>query len=269
MTSRIISGGRTAEDVIRAHLEGLAREEAEKELKAKKKEIEVDRKPAEVKSVTTIKADNAYNPADYIILPGKVHGSYSYPDLVVSMDRYYHGKNWDQAHEELNKEGYHMQNPRQFVDFLNLLRSGNVNDGLGKALSSDRIEVIYKEITEVREPWRAEWHDAKFFKRDEDWFIIYHKIKSDGTLEEVTESLEECLMEDKTPGISLDYWLANATQQGLPFKKTKKGGLYYWNPRDGSVARFGAGSDRVVFYCDWDPLYSDGGLGVRRQKIFP
>ena len=74
-------------------------------------------------------------------------------------------------------------------------------------------------------------------------------------------------MEDKQPGISLDYWLHNANNQGLPPKNISDGSIYYWYPRDKAVARFGANSGGVDLIAFRDPAYSDSSLGVRAAKI--
>src|SRR3989338_788157 len=79
-------------------------------------------------------------PGGYIILPGRKHGSYDYPDLLVPTDRSHKGKNWHQTQESLYLDGAYMITPRQFVDFINLLRSGNVYDGLGVKLDNKRVK---------------------------------------------------------------------------------------------------------------------------------
>ena len=86
-------------------------------------------------------------------------------------------------------------------------------------------------------------------------------------MNEVTEELEDCLIEDKTPGINLDSWLSNSNKQGLPDKKTSVGDLYYWSPRDNAVARFYANSNWAVLSCNGYPDSSNRVLGVRRAKI--
>jgi len=118
-------------------------------------------------------------------------------------------------------------------------------------------------IIEVKDPWRSEWLDAKFSKQNDQFRITYHKIKQDGTLEEVTESLEDCLITDKQPGIDLSSWLTNGTNQGLPKKSTSDGSIWYLSPRDGAVARFVAVTDGAGLYCYWGPYVTNASLGVR------
>ena len=210
------------------------------------------------------------NPETYLVLPGKSHGSYSYPDLLVPTQRTHLGETWDQVSQSVPREGI-MLTIRQYADFLSHLKSGRaVYDGKGARFDQSKVNALLDDILTVRSPYRAEWLDAKFSKMGlvrATWNITYHKIENDGRLTEVTEPLQDCLRENKTPGINLEYWLNNATQQGLPPKDTPNGNLYYWNPSDGRVARFGADSDGVDLGCNWDPRYSDGGLGVRVAKI--
>ena len=171
----------------------------------------------------------------------------------------------------LRKNDEYMLTPRQFVDFLALLKSGNASDENGNAVNPAQLEAILDEITEVKDPWRAEHLDAKFDSSGlirKTFRITYHKIKSDGTIEEVTEPLEDCLMSDKEPGIDLDDWLKNANNQGLPKPDAKKGDLWYWYPRNGAVARFRANSDRANLNCNRNPTNTNDALGVRPAKLY-
>jgi len=90
---------------------------------------------------------------------------------------------------------------------------------------------IYNEIAEVRDPWRAEWLDADFKVINEILHINYnHRTVNAELKPQNSEPLENCLMENKTPGIDLEAWLKNANRQGLPPTNIKKGSLYYWHP---------------------------------------
>lgn len=210
------------------------------------------------------------DPQNYIILPSKSHGNYSYPDLLVAMDRTHQGKNWTDAHAALHQEDAFMINIRQFVDFLNLLKSGAVLDGTGNPVPQPRIQSILDEILTVRSPWRSEWLDAKFEVKGgnilgmgKETYVNYDYRNGQST---VAKKLADYLKLDKTPGIDIDDWLANADQYGLPKESVKQGNLYYWYPRDGAVARFYAVSGRADLYCSWVPSYSDASLGVRAAR---
>jgi hypothetical protein len=219
------------------------------------------------KEVIVPSAASIENPEKYIILEGKTHGSYSYPDMVVAMEKSHHNNNQDVTHQLLQQEHSYMLTFRQGVDFFNLLRSGKAYDGRGQQVTPQRLQEVLDDIMKVQGSWRAERFDAMFSKQGRQLNIIYHIIQPDGSLQEVTEALDDCLMKDKKPGIDLQYWLQNATPQGLPPKNIPNGDLWYWHPRDGRVARFDAVSDGACLDCDGNPQYSGSGLGVRVAKI--
>jgi len=119
----------------------------------------------------------------------------------------------------------------------------------------------------------AEWLDADFKVKDKKLYINYnHVLDSNGNLiYKNSEVLDKAtLMEDKTPGISLeDYLTNNNTKQGLPSKNVKSGDFYYWFPGDdnNSVARFDADSGGAGLDGDRDPSsVRDSSLGVFAVK---
>ncbi len=206
---------------------------------------------------------------DYLILEHRTHGSYSYPDLLVSKTLSHHGKNWYQSHEALHAEDFEMLTLRQFVDFLNLLKSKKAFDGKGNKVSSSELEDILKEITEQRGPWRAEWLDADFQVVKDKLHLNYEHRYVQGKLQpQRSEPLQGCLMENRTPGIDLDDYLKRATSQGMPPADVKSGSLYYWKPMsdNNSVARFRAFAGGVDLDCRGDPQRSSAALGVRRSR---
>jgi hypothetical protein len=227
------------------------------------------------------------NPEDYILLPGKTHGSYSYEDLFVLMYRlgmsseveqvanqlgyqlsnsakesngrdYIGNINWKQALSLNLALGGRTLNPRQFADFLLLLKSGNAVDGVGKRVSKQKLTNILKEIIEVREPWRSEWLDADFkYLNRKLWLYSDHKLANVSLDANYKKELENCLMEDVK--ISLD----SINEQGLP---TKTGNDFnYWFSREDnkSVAGFVANSDRALLGCCGNPASTNPSLGVR------
>lgn len=168
------------------------------------------------------------------------------------------GKNWYETHKELLSNGKNMPTPMEFIESLKYIKENNPE--------------LYKEITEVRNPWRANWLDADFKIKDGRLHINYnHFLDNNGILvPKNSEVLDKnTLMNNKIPGISLDdYILKNHTSQGLPSNKVKSGDLYYWNPRsdNNSVAGFYAGSGRAFLDCNWVPSYLDSDLGVFAVK---
>ena len=241
------------------------------------------------------------DPEHWLFLEGRQHGSYEYPDLYASLHRLSLTPSVQQAAQQLNltvantalqKDGHladyigNIQHkpamdlvigagycplpPRLFVDFLNEIRAGlgsknkKVYNAQGNPIPHDLLQAVWDDITKVQNPYRGEWFDAAFTEKKKDWSITYHKFNAAGKLELVTEPLDpDTLMEDKTPGISLEDWLNNPTPQGLPRKDAQPGSLCYWFPRAGYVSRFWAVSDWVGLNCVGGPQDSGSGLGVR------
>jgi hypothetical protein len=165
------------------------------------------------------------------------------------------GKNWYSTHEELDKQGMKMPTIYQFKEFLKYLHE-NPNEEYTR---------IFNDITEVRSPWRAEWLDAKF---DEKKIYFNHGIVNGELNAMNSETLDrETLMKDKGPGIDLEYWLKNSTEQGLPKINCDEGSLWYLYPRNGAVAWFvPAYFGSTYFRCSGNPADSDSSLGVRAVK---
>ena len=179
----------------------------------------------------------------YIEVPGL--------NIAIAKERTHQGKNWYDSHDALKQEDARMLTLPEFAGFLNYLKSNQNNK---------EYQEILKDITEVRSPWRAEWLDAFFEKRDGELYILTQNKAN-------AEKLKGGLMKDKTPGISLDAWLKNPTKQGLPESNVKDGDLFYWHPRNQSVAWFYANSDRANLDCDDRyPSGRNSFLGVRAVK---
>jgi hypothetical protein len=162
-------------------------------------------------------------------------------DLHFQSERSYLGLDWNQTHEALKQDKLRMPTIPEFVEFLKYLNENNRD--------------LYKEITEVRSPYRAEWLDAYFEQRDDGMYILTGNKTN-------AEKLDDCLMENRTPGISLDHWLSNPGKQGLPKSNSPEGKMRYWNPRNGGVARLNVNSGRLGLRCSWYPSYTYDSLGV-------
>lgn len=164
--------------------------------------------------------------------------------LDVSKDREFQNSNWHEEHKQLHRRGERMLPIPEFVEFL---KYAEIN-----------FPEIYKDITEVRSPWKAEWLDAYFEQRQDGMYVLTANRTKSEKLDEDT------LMGDKQ--ISLKSWLNNPTNQGLPRKNVEQGSLYYLSPRNKSVARFLASSDWTDLDCGWYPSGRGSGLGVRAAK---
>ena len=179
-------------------------------------------------------------------------------NLYVAKERKFLGENWFNSHRKLQENGERMLILPEFIEFLKHTK--------------ENYKEIYNEITEVRSPWRAELLDADFKVKDGKLHINYnHVLDSTGNLIPKNSEIldKETLMQDKTPGISLENYIgSNHTEQGLPNKNISSGDLYYWYPRrdNNSVAWFGAGVNRAFFDCDRDLSFVYSNLGVRAVR---
>jgi len=179
-------------------------------------------------------------------------------DLYFAKEISHLGKNWHDTHRELHEQNLRMPTIPQFVEFLKHLRADPTTENTR----------VYNEITEKRDPWREEHLDAKFYLKDDELWVAYNRIldSKDNLVAQENEKLEGHLMQDKTPGISLEYWLNNPTKQGLPPADAKQGNLRYWCPSDGDVTSFNVDVDGAALDCNMNPFYSTSELGVRAVK---
>lgn len=169
-------------------------------------------------------------------------------NLNFAKERTHLGLEWGETHEALASEKLRMPTIPEFLAYLKYLRS---------VPSSPEFHNIYNEITEKREPWRAEWLDAYFEERQDGlWILTENKAKA--------EKLEDCLMTNKYPGINLDELISgvNVTSQCIPKSNISNGVLYYSHPRNSAVARFDALSGKAIFNCSRNPSSKDSSIGV-------
>ncbi len=252
-----------------------------------------------ISSQTTDIDSSLKNPENYLLLPGRSHGSYSYPDFWVAKHRLgydadvekaakkisltlkntgeeknghkYAGKMNQQQALDLNTNlGNSTLNQRQYLDFILLLKSGNAVDGRGRKVKKSELDVILDEIIGKSDSWRSEWISNKFVEENNKLHIIYPVFKN-GKIEEIRKPLGPYISKENC---YVDF--SSFNKQGMPTTKSanqeyRQGeNIYYWYPRNGAVAGFVAGSGGAVFDCYCVPSYSVDSLGVRaaaRAKI--
>ena len=243
-------------DVEEAYQKVLSEKESDKPPKK-----DSSSKPKTKKQKSTLV--KGVNLSDYIFVPSH--------DLYVAKERTLQRENWFDAHKEAHKQNARILTLREFVDFLSLIKTGKAEDGLGNKITKLELDTIYNNITEQRDPWRSEWLDADFKVVNGVLQINYnHRTVNKKLVPQNSEPLESCLMQDKQPGIEIEYLLKNANKQGLPPTNITNGKLWYFYPRsdNNSVARFNAGAGGVYLGCDGGPAGSDPAVGVRlvREK---
>ncbi len=188
----------------------------------------------------------------------RVDGMIHVPEagIYFAKQRKHLEKAWGETHSLLAAENLRMPTPEEFRRVLKYFKDSQDNE----------LQKLYNEITQVREPWRANWLDADFKVVNGVLHMNYNHILQNGNLTpRNSDALDkDTLMENRTPGISLEDWLSNPTSQGLPRKTISSGDLYYWKPLadNNSVARFDASSGGADLYCGRYPDYGDSDLGV-------
>ena len=188
-------------------------------------------------------------------------------DLYFSKEKMHTNSDWYNCHKLLQEQDLTMPLIPQWIEFLKYIRDSD----------DPEHKNIYEDIVTVRNPWRAEWLDAKFEKIGGDMHAYsgheYKMTDKDGKIILGTRynvKLENHLIADRgkhinnTPGIDINKWLERYTDVGLPYEDVESGELHYRYPREGSVAWFVANSDWAGLNCCFRyPSDSDASLGVR------
>lgn len=230
-----------------------------------------------MKPIMDLKKENL----ETIILPCKSHGNYDYPDLFVSTELFTTCDIWNGTVEQMKEKGVFMLTLRQFVDYVNLLRSKKVFYGkTEKQIPEEKIRQIYDETVNNRKNHYGEVFDGQFMMKNSfskeiqmKYSQIYHGkleegiITLDDHLGKVFESrlkrawrrkfkdnfLEDLEEVQNKRRIDIKYWLENATNQGLPPPNNPidfENGLPYLPPRPGGVINFG---DYGGLHCRINP----------------
>src|SRR3989344_3269793 len=133
--------------------------------------------------------------------------------LWFAKERTHLSKDFDETHEALKKESSEMPTIEEFRLTLKYMRDSKEREH----------NVLYKEITQIKPTWRGNRLDALFEQRPDGIYLLTKNRTKE-------EKLEDCLMQNKVPGISLDDWIdgKNVTSQGFPSSNVKSGNLNYW-----------------------------------------
>lgn len=182
-----------------------------------------------------------------------------------SMQRSYVGKiGWQESMNILDTLGVSGMQIITATDFLRLLGEGarekiDVYTESGKKLDSKYLGAVRSDIIGLKNPWRAEWLDDSFERREGGLYVLTRNKTNAEKLDENT------LMQNRTFGINLESWISNPTSQGFPRSDVEEGELYYCAPKDERVARFVAIPSSAGLYSDRNfSGYAD--LGVRAVK---
>ena len=188
----------------------------------------------------------------------------------------YNHLNYEDTHIKLLRNKLYMPNPRIFMYFFNkIMQAQNDKAPLFNAenskISEEDVMNIYLHLTKnhiaIYDPEKLgawTWLNGKFSESDHGWGLETVIGLGNNKLLTKSENLEPCISND----CYVDF--TNLNNQGLPNENAKSKiekynqgeNVYYFYPRDGSVAGFGASSGRANLYCNWGPRGSSSGLGV-------
>jgi hypothetical protein len=215
------------------------------------------------------------NPKDWIVLPGKIRSNYSYPDMYVSLSLEDTEDNWMSTHNYLDGMGMSMLTPRQFFDFIDLLKMATtrkklrhyipgwgepeiplVYDMLGKPVEKSRLRKALSSIVNPDESEGAEWLDAHFVNGSgaQKGMYMRHSHRGVGIKKHTEEKL---LPSSALSCETMDIRSINS--QGLPSKMLSCWspwwhGLEYVGPQNDGYASF----DAIIYHpklnchTDWD-----------------
>jgi len=164
--------------------------------------------------------------------------------------------------------------PIRFIDFIQLLMSGNAYDGNMELVPKKELSYILDQIIGLGDPdrdTRSEYLDMRF--ESESGFPVAsynHRIINNRIRPETREMRDEYCLEQKAD-LDLYEWLNNSTPQGLP--KSKNSGnlerrLFYTAPKIGCGMSFRAVSFMTCLECDTDADYNAPVQGVRPALLY-
>jgi hypothetical protein len=206
-------------------------------------------------------------PSKYISIPG--HNMYIAPEVT------HRNKDMFETLDVLASEGQFMPSPAQFMAHWNNVRLAA--QGLNALVYSDGTTVTDADAKELWEfmsstnrqnretAWT--WLNAQFVEDKGLWYMrTNNKVATDPSgkkylqgppLNPVISPIRKDLY------VELDFDSQGLPKTESPLKQYKQSeNIMFWYPRNGGVARFGAGSVGAYLICDRDPSLRDSVLGV-------
>jgi len=221
-----------------------------------------------------VKVQANINLDDYVQIG--INGLYGKPVVISKFEiKDANNKNYEDTHKFVLKQGVYIPTPQIFMThFQNVVKAfkerknkngSKLLDGKGNIISGNDLEDLYKHLTKD--------HIATYGGQAGAWTWLNAGFKN-GNLETVMGVNSKGLTKNIVP---LDAYLKedayvnfDFNSQGLAKANSKCANqaysqgenIYFWQPREGAVAWFNAGSDRAILSCSWYPTGSDSSLGV-------
>jgi len=155
-----------------------------------------------------------------IYLESKQYKNYSYPDLLVS-PHYLKAQNWQEAHIMADEFDSFVLTPRQFIDYLKLLKSGEAYNQSKKKINP---KYLLNEFEKIINTDKLIWLDAEFKLINGIKHIFYnHKPTSQGPIYDNSDILDTSDYLKGYWSLSVDDILSTKNSYGLPDHKSDPG----------------------------------------------
>lgn len=193
----------------------------------------------------------------YLLLPGRTHGKYEYPDTLVSLERdIYTDVNWHKFQEKLHKKHTFALSLRQGLDFLLLLTSNEkIYDGKGNKIPDLRKASLLYELRTQNGTMQSEEQLDAYFDICGGALTLQteHRFNRRGELESFySEEVGTALRKD------CRIELASCNRAGLPLKEGNDLGYVHPPGSPSSIAKFIVDrKEGLALHCTVDPHFHD------------
>ena len=213
--------------------------------------------PSQVQPASPIILPGQINPRDYITVPGY--------NIVIAKAETHKNRNWLETLDDLGAEGLMVPTIAQFmchwmnvktavVDGMNILQYAD-----GTAVPNTEAEDLWKYMSSGHRGGCWTWLNARFLENGGNWKMV---SEYKGTSSKNVEVDLKCrIRQDKLVGLAFnDQGFPELESQETSYKAGQN--IYFYHPRNNTVARFSADSDWADLGCGGDPSDRDASLGV-------
>lgn len=155
---------------------------------------------------------------DYVILPGRSHDDYEYPDVLVGT-RLESVESWGRSQQKVVDKNHFILTPRQYLDFWLMLGKGNrlfnkIYLGNGKKAKEEDLDRIREEF--LGSGYKIEVLDARFITNYDgaSYMLSEHRLRNGLMLPNKIDQVDF----SPFPSYSYGHALRKFDKNGLPTK---------------------------------------------------